>query len=149
MLLEEEIQQKKFKSPAHKLAVNIVYTSNWYSNWQEGIFKNSGLTIQQYNVLRILRGQHPKPCNLKLIRERMLDRMSDASRIVEKLKQKGFIERQENPNDRRNLSIIITERGLKVLKMLEPNDERIKEFFRNLSEDEQMLLNTLLDRLRG
>lgn len=149
MLLEEEIQQKKFKSPAHKLAVNIVYTNNWYCNWQEGIFKNSGLTIQQYNVLRILRGQYPMPCNLKLIRERMLDRMSDASRIIEKLKQKGFVERQENKNDRRNLSIMITERGLKVLKMLEPNDERIGEFFKNLSEEEQTLLNTLLDRLRG
>ncbi len=149
MLLEEEIQQKKFKSPAHKLAVNIVYTNNWYANWQDGVFKNSGLTIQQYNVLRILRGQHPKPCNLKLIRERMLDRMSDASRIVEKLKQKGFIERQENQKDRRNLSIVVTDRGLKVLKNLEHIDEHVKDLFKNLSEDDQILLNTLMDRLRG
>ncbi|MDI9339806.1 MAG: MarR family transcriptional regulator [Sediminibacterium sp.] len=149
MLLEHEIQQQKFKSPAQKLAVNIIYTNNWLSYFYESMFKNTGLTPQQYNVLRILRGQYPNACNLKLIRERMLDRMSDASRIVDKLKQKELIERRESETDRRNLSIHITERGLTLLKSLDHIDENVKKLFKNLSEDEQILLNDLLDRLRG
>lgn len=149
MLLEHEIQQQKFKSPAQKLAVNIIYTNNWLSYFYESMFKNTGLTPQQYNVLRILRGQYPNACNLKLIRERMLDRMSDASRIVDKLKQKELIERRESETDRRNLSIHITERGLTLLKSLDHIDENVKKLFKNLSEDEQIILNDLLDRLRG
>ncbi len=149
MLLELEIQQQKFKSPAQKLAVNIIYTSNWLNYYYESMFKTTGLTIQQYNVLRILRGQHPKPSNLKLIRERMLDRMSDASRIVNKLKQKGLIERHENKNDRRNLSILISDRGLQLLQSLDYIDNDVKKRFNKLNEAEQQLLNNLLDRLRG
>lgn len=149
MLLEKEIHQSKFKNSSQKLAVNLVYTSNWLNAWYETSFKNTGLTQQQYNVLRILRGQYPNPCNLKLIRERMLDRMSDASRIVEKLKQKGFIERRENKNDRRNLSILITDRGTKILNSLDHMDEQVKKVFKNLNEKELELLNNLLDKLRG
>lgn len=149
MLLEHEIQQQKFKSPAQKLAVNIIYTNNWLSYFYESMFKHTGLTPQQYNVLRILRGQYPNTCNLKLIRERMLDRMSDASRIVDKLKQKELIERRENETDRRNLSILITDRGLALLKSLDHMDDNVKKLFNNLSEEEQIALNDLLDRLRG
>jgi DNA-binding MarR family transcriptional regulator len=149
MLLEHEILQTKFKSQAHKLAVNLLYTNNWLNSWYETMFKNTGLTQQQYNVLRILRGQYPKPCNLKLIRERMLDRMSDASRIVDKLKHKGFIERKENKDDRRHLSIMLTDRGLKALSSLDHLDEEVKTLFKNLTEKEQEFLNDFLDRLRG
>lgn len=149
MLLELEIQQQKFKSPAQKLAVNLIYTSNWLNYYYEALFKPTGLTTQQYNVLRILRGQYPKPSNLKLIRERMLDRMSDASRIVTKLKQKGLIERRENKNDRRNLSILITNRGLQLLQSLDYIDNDVKKHFNKLNEAEQQQLNNLLDRLRG
>ena len=118
-----------------------------YNNHQK--FKNEDITIQQYNVLRILRGQYPKPCNLKLIKDRMLDRMSDASRIVDKLKSKGFLERHECPNDRRNVDLLITDKGLELLKSLDHIDDEFKNTFRNLTLAEAKQLNDLLDKARG
>lgn len=112
-------------------------------------FKNEDITPQQYNVLRILRGQYPNPCNLKLVKERMLDRMSDASRIIDKLKTKGFVERHECPNDRRNVDLFITEKGLNLLKSLDHVDEEFKSIFRNLNIAEAKQLNDLLDKARG
>jgi DNA-binding MarR family transcriptional regulator len=147
--LEDEIQQKKFKSEYHKLAINIFYSFNWISYKHQTKFKNGDITPQQFNVLRILRGQHPNPCNLKLVKERMLDRMSDASRIIDKLKTKGFVERHECPNDRRNVDLIITEKGLDLLKSLDHVDEEFKTIFKNLSVTEAKQLNDLLDKARG
>ncbi len=147
--LEDEIQQKKFKSEFHKLAVNISYSYNWMSYKNHEVFRNQDITPQQYNVLRILRGQYPEPCNLKLVKERMLDRMSDASRIVDKLKAKGFVERRECPNDRRNVDLLITDKGLELLKSLDYVDEEFKNTFKNLSLSEVKQLNDLLDKARG
>lgn len=147
--LEDEIQQKKFKSEFHKLAINIAYSYNWMSYKNHEAFKNKDITPQQYNVLRILRGQHPEPCNLKLVKERMLDRMSDASRIVDKLKTKGFVERHECPNDRRNVDLLITDKGLELLKSLDHVDEEFKTVFKNISASEAKELNDLLDKARG
>lgn len=148
MPLEEDIKQSKFKSPQQKLAINLVYTSNWLSyNYQEA-FKGTGLTSQQFNVLRILRGQYPKTSSLKLIKERMLDRMSDASRIVDKLVAKKYIERRQCPEDRRAVSLLITEAGLALLKKMDILDENVKEIFKNLSVKEVEQLNLLLDKMR-
>ena len=149
MKLEEEIQQKNFKSPHQKLAVNIFYTSNWLSSHYAGFFKGSDLTTRQFNVLRIMRGQHPHPCALKLIKERMLDRMSDASRIVDKLVAKKYVERKECPSDRRSVHLFITERGLKTLARLDYIDDSVKEIFKKLSLREVQQLNDLMDKLRG
>jgi DNA-binding MarR family transcriptional regulator len=146
--LEDEIQQKTFKSPYQKLAINLIYTSHWLDAHYSSFFKNKDITVQQYNVLRILRGQHPNYCNLKLIKERMLDRMSDASRIVDKLVAKGYIERKSCPNDRRQIHIIISEKGLELLKSLDFIDETTKEIFDNLSVKDIEKLNDLLDQLR-
>lgn len=147
--MEDEIQQKKFKSEFQKLAINLAYTYNWISYQNHIKFKNEDITPQQYNVLRILRGQHPNPCNLKLVKERMLDRMSDASRIIDKLKAKGFVERHECPNDRRNIDLLITEKGLELLKTLDYVDDEFKNTFKNLSVAEVKQLNDLLDKARG
>ena len=107
MKIEEEIKQKKFKDDYQKLVVNLLYTSNWMNAQFELLFKNSGITLQQYNVLRILRGQYPKPSSIKLIKERMLDRMSDASRIVDKLVLKKLVIRNQCPNDRRSVDVVM------------------------------------------
>lgn len=147
--LEDEIQQRKFKSEFHKLAINIFYTYNWLSYKNQQKFKNADITVQQFNVLRILRGQYPKACNLKLVKERMLDRMSDASRIVDKLKAKGFLERHECPNDRRNVDLLITEKGLELLKEMDHIDDEFKTIFKNLNASELKQLNDLLDKARG
>jgi len=148
MKLEDEIHQKKFKSPHHKLGVNLIYTANWLQSKYDHLLKNEDITPQQFNVLRILRGQHPEYCNLKLIKERMLDRMSDASRIVDKLLAKGLVERIECPVDRRQVNILISKKGLSLLNSLDFIDDEIKNIFKNLSSDQIELLNNLLDSLR-
>ena len=149
MLLEDEIQQSSFKSPQRKLAVNLLYTTNWLSNHYDNFFKGLDLTTQQYNVLRILRGQFPNPCSLKCIKERMLDKMSDTSRILDKLVTKGYAIRNECPNDRRSVNVVISEKGLEVLKGLDFIDEATKDIFKNLSTSQIEHLNILLDDLRG
>jgi DNA-binding MarR family transcriptional regulator len=146
--LEDEIQQKKFKSIQHKLMLNLVYTTNWITSRQGSFFKDSGITSQQYNVLRILRGQHPNPCSIKLIKERMLDRMSDASRIVDKLNNKKLLMRRECPNDRRSVDVVITEKGLELLKSLDHVDDIAVQTLKSLTPDEVNTLNDLLDKLR-
>lgn len=148
MKLEDEIHQKKFKSIHQKLMLNLVYTTNWVTSKQGSFFKDSDITSQQYNVLRILRGQHPNPCSIKLIKERMLDRMSDASRIVDKLNTKKLLIRRECPNDRRSVDVIITDKGLELLKSLDHVDDISKESLKSLSDEEINTLNTLLDKLR-
>ncbi len=128
--------------------LNLIYTTNWLTAKQDSLFKDSGVTVQQYNVLRILRGQYPNPCSIKLIKERMLDRMSDASRIVDKLYAKELLTRRECPNDRRSVDVIITEKGLELLKSLDYIDDLSKQNAQSLSDDEINMLNNLLDKLR-
>lgn len=128
--------------------LNLIYTTNWITAKQDSLFKDSDVTVQQYNVLRILRGQYPNPCNIKLIKERMLDRMSDTSRIVDKLFTKKLLLRSECPNDRRNVDILITEKGLELLKSLDYIDDLSKQNTKSLSDEEINTLNDLLDKLR-
>lgn len=148
MKLEDEIQQKKFKSIQQKLMLNLIYTTNWLTAKQDSLFKDSDITVQQYNVLRILRGQYPNPCSIKLIKERMLDRMSDTSRIVDKLFTKKLLERNECPNDRRSVNVIISDKGLELLKSLDYVDDLSKQSLKSLSDEEINTLNELLDKLR-
>ncbi len=148
MRLEDEIQQKKFKSIQQKLMLNLIYTTNWLTSKQDSLFKDSDITVQQYNVLRILRGQYPNPCSIKLIKERMLDRMSDTSRIVDKLYTKKLLERNECPNDRRSVNVIISDKGLELLKSLDYIDDLSKQSLKSLTTTEINTLNELLDKLR-
>ena len=149
MTLESEIKQKKFQSEYHKAIVNIVYTYNWMIEKQTRQLKPFDITLQQYNILRILRGQHPNPATVKLIKERMLDKMSDVSRLVEKLRIKELVNRNICLHDRRNVDVYITEKGLGLLKELDPKEKEMEEFMSNLSKNEIEQLNTYLDKLRG
>jgi DNA-binding MarR family transcriptional regulator len=128
--------------------LNLIYTTNWLTSKQDSLFKDSDITVQQYNVLRILRGQYPNPCSIKLIKERMLDRMSDTSRIVDKLYTKKLLERNECPNDRRSVNVIISDKGLELLKSLDYIDEISKQSLKSLTTAEINTLNELLDKLR-
>jgi|SRR6185369_8094401 len=149
MRLEDEIVQKKFRNETHKLGVNLVYTFNWLDAFSQKHFKQYGITGQQFNVLRILRGQHPNPATIKLLKERMLDKMSDASRIVEKLRVKGLVERHICASDRRNCDVFISAKGLKLLAEIDEQEKVMDEFFSKLSATEKKQLNDLLDKLRG
>lgn len=148
MKLEDEIHQKKFKSIEQKLLLNIFYTNNWLRTKHDSAFKQLDLTEQQYNVLRILRGQYPKPCNLKLIKERMLDKMSDTSRIIDKLFKKELVERTQCSDDRRNVDILISEKGMELINSLDYVDENIHHLFKTLTKEEIEVLNNLLDKIR-
>ena len=149
MKLEEEIKQKKFRNEYHKLAVNILYTHGWLLNSQSAFLKKNGLTPAQYNILRILRGQHPNPASINLLKERMLDKMSDASRLVERLLQKDLLDRKICPDDRRKVEVVITKKGLKLLDELDKHDDEVDELFAKLNVSEAKTINELLDKLRG
>ena len=150
MKLEKEIQQvKPFRNNYHKASVNLVFTGKWMIQFHSDIFKQYNLTIQQYNILRILRGRSPGAATVKLIRERMLDRMSDASRIVELLRKKKLVERNISGLDRRKMDVVITQKGLDLLEEIEKENERMDKYLSGLNEEEIILLNDLLDKVRG
>ena len=148
MGLTEDIQQGEFKNEYQKALINVIYTYNYLISEMNVVFKDMDITRQQYNVLRILRGQHPNPASISLIKERMLDKMSDASRIVQRLQKKGLITREVSTDDRRAVEVTISAEGI---EMLAQNDDKVKGFedlLSNLDLDEAKQLNMLLDKLR-
>jgi len=146
--LEKEIKQKNFRNAYHKAAINLIFTYNWLYNLHAEFLKPYNLTIQQFNILRILRGQHPKPATIKLLKQRMLDKMSDASRIVEKLRSKGLVGRIVCEKDRRTVDVCITEKGLELLTKLDEKNNELDKIMSQLKLDEVKTLNELLDKLR-
>lgn len=149
MGLEEDIKQKKFKDEFSKAIINLIFTNNWLNERQNKIFKPYGLTVAQYNVLRILRGQHPKPVTVNLIIERMLDRMSNASRIIDKLEKKGLVVRKQCESDRRAVDVIVSGEGLDLLNKLDHELNSWENSVKSLTEDECIQLNALLDKFRN
>lgn len=147
MSLENELKQK-FRNEPQKAILNILYTSYFIQDRMNTLFKQYDITRQQYNVLRILRGQHPGHASVNLIRERMLDKMSDASRIVERLRLKEMIVRKGAEKDKRAVEVTITDRGLDLLREMEKPVEEFESLLRNLSQDETRQLNSLLDKIR-
>ncbi len=149
MKIEDEIKQDKFKSEYQKLAINLVFTGNWINSKNAELLKPYKLTSQQFNLLRILRGQYPKPVTVNLLIERMLDKMSNASRIVDRLVKKNLVLRKSCPEDRRRVDIIITEKGMKLLDKIDLDEDKWEKRYDNLSVKEAKELNNFLDRLRG
>jgi DNA-binding MarR family transcriptional regulator len=149
MKLEEEIKQKRFNNEYEKLVVNILFTGNWMNLVNSVNLKPCGLTLPQYNVLRILRGQYPEPATVNLLIDRMLDKSSNASRIVDRLLAKNLVTRKTCKKDRRSVDVVITEKGLELLKKIDALQQRWRKTFEKLSEAEAQKLNNLLDKLRG
>ncbi len=149
MGIEEEIQQRSFKSEYHKLNINILFTSAWLNQLTTQYLKPYNISWQQFNILRILRGRHPEPATIKILAERMIDKMSNASRLVEKLRQKGYVKRNECPNDRRRVDIVITDLGMRtVAKASEELEAAMLEQMSSITETEAALVNGILDRIR-
>ncbi len=149
MKLEEEIASKKFESAHHKAVINLLYTYGWVTNLLKKRFARYHITMQQFNILRILRGQHPQPATINLLKDRMLDKMSDASRIVERLVLKGLVSRCTNEKDRRAVDIVISEKGLELLKRIDLEMNIHEVINTTLTAKEANQLNTLLDKIRG
>lgn len=146
--LEHEIQQQQFSSHKQKAMLNIVFTANWLRSQQLQLFKAHGISPEQYNVMRILRGQKGKAIGVNGIQERMLDKNSNASRLVDKLIEKAYVERRSCANDRRQVEVFITPTGLALLAELDADILIAEEKYIQLDAAESELLNKLLDKLR-
>jgi len=147
MKLEEEIRSK-FRSEYQKVRLNIFFTNNYLLSGFQDLVNSYGITATQYNVLRILRGQHPKTASIGLIKERMLDKNSDISRIVDRLFKKKLVKRVESSCDRRQKEISISNDGLSMLSKMDTCEAKLDKLVANLSDTEVQLLNDLLDKIR-
>lgn len=147
--IEDAIRQKRFKNEHHKAQVNLLYTAAWINQQSTQALKPYHISIQQFNILRILRGLHPEAATIKLLTERMIDKMSNASRLVDKLKKKGLVERKNCIEDRRRVNISITQAGLDLLAEASQALEHASlAQMEHLNDKEAELLNDFLDRVR-
>jgi DNA-binding MarR family transcriptional regulator len=149
MSLERDIQQEKFLNEFEKAVINIMFTSSWLHNVNSSRLRPYEITPEQFNVLRILRGSHPGKMMLADITSRMLDKSSNATRLVEKLRQKGLVNRDICQNNRRQVDISITEKGLTLLKKIDVEAMSWLATQKNISKAEAQELNRILDKLRG
>ncbi len=149
MGISEDLKQRKFLSEESKSIVNIIFTGNWMMQQQQELLKPFGLTAQQYNVLRILRGQQGNPMTVLAITERMMDKMSNASRLVDKLLEKQLVLRRECPQDRRAVDIIILPNGITLLEEIDEVQKRWEKNFHSISKAKLATLNEILDEFRN
>src|SRR5687768_17279181 len=149
MGIDQDIRQSKFRSEYQKAAVNLLYTYGWITERTRELFATEDITPQQFNILRILRGSHPQPLSTLQIRERMLDKMSDTSRIVDRLITKGLVKKGTCKSDRRLVDVMITDKGKKMLERLDERQDELDNIMGNLTEKEAATLSELLDKIRG
>jgi len=147
MGIEKDIQQTNFRNEFQKMGINIIYTANWLNEKMGQILATEEITQQQYNILRILRGSDAPLSTLK-IRERMLDKMSDTSRIVDRLIVKGLVEKSACLKDKRLVDITVSKKGLQLLEKLDSLNDHIDSILKGVSEKEAQAMNQILDKLR-
>ena len=147
MGIEKDIQQTNFRNEFQKMGINIIYTANWLNEKMGQILATEDITQQQYNILRILRGSDAPLSTLK-IRERMLDKMSDTSRIVDRLIVKGLVEKTACIKDKRLVDITVSKKGLQLLEKLDSLNDHIDAVLKGVSEKEANTMNQILDKLR-
>lgn len=148
MSIENDIKQKKFRSAYQRLTINLVYTANWMIYQQLELLRGFDLTPQQYNVLRILRGHYPAPMKVNAIADRMLDKTSNASRLVDKLLAKELLVRKSCEADRRAVDVLITEKGLELLKDIDPLVLDLENQMDVITPEEAETVSKVLDKLR-
>ena len=150
MKIEDEIKQKSFANQYVKTHVNILFTSSWLAYGSSKVLKSFDISGHQFNILRILRGMYPNPGSIGELTERMIDKTSNASRLVDKLINKNLVQKAKCSQDNRRAEVVITEEGLALLeKATEKMDEFAQNLSTKLSDDEVAVLNELLDKLRG
>ena len=149
MGIDQDIQQAKFRNAQQKAAINLLYTMSWMRDKMKTIFDSEDITSQQFNILRILRGSYPQPLSTLQIRERMLDKMSDTSRIVDRLIKKKLVQKKPCDADKRLVDIVITEAGQELLENMDNLQESFDGLLKNITEEEAKTLNQLLDKIRN
>lgn len=149
MTIEEAIKQKKpFRNQHQRAVVNLIFTTNQIREKIKKTLKPFGITLQQYNVLRILRGAG-EPITTSVIRERLLDKMADTSRMVDRLFQKGLVNRAVCPSDKRLVDVSLSDKGFELLEQMNNINQELDTIISEISSDEAALLNNLLDKIRG
>ena len=149
MNILEAINQKSFNSSFEKAVVNLVYTHNWYRDKNQGVFKTYGFKMQHYNILRILKGSYPKALSPGEIKEVMLDKAPDLTRLIDKLVEMDLVDRHICPDNRRKMDVLITKKGTQILANLNKNQKNTETRPNPLTEAEAEQLSGLLDKLRG
>ncbi|TKC10813.1 winged helix-turn-helix transcriptional regulator [Pedobacter polaris] len=147
--LQKEVKVSKFENVYQQTLINVMFTYHWSNQKVKELIEPFAITPQQYNVLRILRGQYPSPATVNLIKNRILDKMSDTSRIVDRLIQKEYVEKTINSYDKRAVDVIISEKGLALLKKMDKQIDFSTFIAPNLTDEEAKQLNSLLDKMRG
>jgi DNA-binding MarR family transcriptional regulator len=147
MSIEKDINQSKFRNEYQKSVINIIFTYNWMTEKLKQVFERENLTMQQFNILRILRGS-ATPLSTLQIRERMLDKMSDTSRIVDRLIIKGVAKKVTCKKDKRLVDITITDKGKKILQKIDKQEKEMDKVISSLTITEAQTLNKLLDKIR-
>lgn len=148
MGIEKDIQQVNFRNEYQKMGLNLIFTANWLNEHISRILAKEDITQQQYNILRILKGAEG-PLSTLQIRSRMLDRMSDTSRIVDRLILKGFVEKSACAKDKRLVDITISKKGRALLDALEVMNKEFDDLLSNVTEKEAQTLNAILDKIRS
>lgn len=148
MKIEEEIKQNSFRNQHQKVGINLVFTYHWLINKYKDFFKPFGITNQQFNILRILRGQHPKNISGADIRERMLDKNSDVSRLLDRLILKKLAVKSQCPSDKRAADVCISKKGLDLLKEIDDKINSLDNIMDSLTSEEAKTLSDLLDKSR-
>lgn len=149
MKIEDEVKQKQFRNEYHKAIINLFFTNNWVSAQIKDMLKPHQVTLQQYNVLRILNGQSPNEISIQDIKARMLDRMPDVSRIVERLRKQELINKITSSADKRTIKISISQKGKDLLESLKQYQEKMDQLVQKLSIEEATELNRLFDKIRS
>lgn len=148
MGIEQDISQAKFRNEYQKATINLIYTFNWMNERIKTMLDKYDITPQQFNILRILRGAG-KPISTLQIRQRMLDKMSDTSRIVDRLLKKELVKKVTCEGDRRLVDVTISDTGLQLLERIDSHQDEMDSVFKNLDEEQATLLNNLLDKIRN
>ena len=149
MRIEDEIRQREFTDDYRRLLTNLLFTNNWLNQQLMPFFKELGLTLQQHNVLAILRGQHSDPVCFGDIQNRMVDRNSNVTRLIDKLIEKGYVTRDICPSNRRMIEVRITEAGIGKLQQVDDSFPKLFAKLHNLTQEEAVMVSNLLDKLRG
>ena len=148
MKLEDAIKSNKFRNNTHKAALNILYTAWWLKTVMSKELKEYGLTHEQYNVLRILKGKHPEQICVKEITCRMIERNSNVPRIVDRLEAKKLVKRVASDTDKRETKIVLTQAGINILQHSTDRINKIMDDAIVISEKKAALLNQVLEELR-
>jgi len=149
MSIDKDIRQHRFRNEYQRASVNIAYTYCWLMEKVKAFLLPVDITMQQFNILRILRGSHPKPLSTLQIRERMIDKMSDTSRIVDRLIAKGLVKKAVSGKDRRLVDVVITVKGRNLLKKLDLRQDELDGILKNISQEEAANLSKILDKIRS